>query len=247
MKRLTPLFAVLGMVLALASTAQAQLAITNTPQDGHVGPYRLIFYTLDKTQTINTNINYYNVWVSYKAAEVPKLREFTNATWKAIVSTETVDARDNTETNPYNPEHESWPIYNLNGIRVADHNFDLWTRGQGEPLDARITTEWGSLTFPRNESYASIATGTARDGTAYTNSTVYDGYPNAWLGNYPGTNGPNGDGNRHVMRAYQHLVNGDPNSSWIQGQEAYSPHLECLMALSSVLGGGPSGTRVAIE
>jgi len=53
----------------------------------------------------------------------PELRAYS---WKAVVSSDTVDARDNTGTNPTDSGHASIPIYSLAGVRVADDNNDLW-------------------------------------------------------------------------------------------------------------------------
>jgi hypothetical protein len=38
-----------------------------------------------------------------------------------------------------------------------------------------------------------------------------------------------------------------PQGSWIALQSGYTPHNFSVMVLSSVLGGGPSGTRVGIK
>ena len=225
MKRLTILIAVLGMVLALGSTARAQNAVTNTPQDGYNGPYRLIFFTEEHTPAASTNIASYNAFVTYKAAEVPKLNSITGVTWRAIVSTKTVDARDNTETNPLNPNHKSFPIYNLNGIRVSDDNIDLWS---SHVLDDILTNDWGSRIYPNGDTQAHIMTGTQLNGTKDGENYVGQDFPER--------------GDHNVARSFNW-----PEGSWINQQLGYTGHWYSLMALSSVLGGGPSGTRVGIK
>ena len=225
MKRLTILIAVLGMVLALGSTARAQNAVTNTPQDGYNGPYRLIFFTEEHTPAASTNIASYNAFVTYKAAEVPKLNSITGVTWRAIVSTKTVDARDNTETNPYNPNHKSFPIYNLNGIRVSNDNIDLWS---DDVLDDILTNDWGSKIYPRGDDKNQIMTGTQLNGTKDGESYVGQDFPDR--GDHP------------MARSYN-----QPQGSWINQQDGYTAAWYSVMALSSVLGGGPSGTRVGIK
>jgi hypothetical protein len=225
MKRLTILIAVMGMVLALGSTAHAQSAVTNTPQDGYGGPYRLIFFIEARTPATHTNIVHYNEYVTYKVAEVPKLNSITGATWRAIVSTKTVDARDNTETNPTNPNHKSWPIYNLGGIRVSNNNIDLWS---SHVLDDILTNEFGSRIYPNGQSQAKIMTGTQLNGTKDGENYVGQDFPDR--------------GDHNVMGSYNW-----PQGSWIALQSGYTPHNFSVMVLSSVLGGGPSGTRVGIK
>jgi len=56
------------------------------------------------------------------ANTVPELVAL-GTTWRAIGSTATVDARDNTGTNPLLP---GVPIYLLNDTKLADNNADLW-------------------------------------------------------------------------------------------------------------------------
>ena len=81
--------------------------------------YRLVFVTSGARDASSANIEDYNDFVkSYGDQAVV-------SNWKAIVSTATVDARDNTSSNP-TTDGVGVPIYNLMGELVADDYSDLW-------------------------------------------------------------------------------------------------------------------------
>jgi hypothetical protein len=85
------------------------------------GLYRLVFITSANHDALSTDITVYNAWVQSlaTAAGLP------GNDWRVIGSTDDVDARDNTGTNP-NVE-TGVPIYLVDGItKVADDNADLW-------------------------------------------------------------------------------------------------------------------------
>jgi hypothetical protein len=97
-----------------------------------------------------------------------------NTTWAAIVSTRTVDARDNTQTNPTNAAHDSVPIYFYNSIaltRIATGNADLW---DGE-IEAVIK---GNL-FGAPSGPTVVYTGTRPDGTRAFSLELGSGPPPA--------------------------------------------------------------------
>ena len=66
MKKLTTLFAVLGVVLALGPAAQAAPMVG--PTDGYTGPYRIIFCTVTKYTAVETDITVYNARIEAAAA-----------------------------------------------------------------------------------------------------------------------------------------------------------------------------------
>ena len=81
--------------------------------------------------------------------------------WKAIASTNAVNAITNTSTDPSPPGDTGVPIYVLNTailVRLADHYDDLWDGSVGVPLQR---TETGNFNPPPNIAW----TGTATDGT----------------------------------------------------------------------------------
>ncbi len=69
------------------------------------------------------NIAEYNAFVTGVADSVPELLAL-GVTWTAIGSTSTVDARDNTNTNPGSAV--GVPIYLLNDTLLVNDNTDLW-------------------------------------------------------------------------------------------------------------------------
>lgn len=122
------LTAILVFVPMIGSTQ-----IVVTPGDlGPGEPYRLVFYLDDvntggsfdlRTTATSADIGFYNDHIRQSIIHFPELRAYD---WTALVSTTTVDARDNTGTNPTDAGHASVPIYSLTGVRVADDNIDLW-------------------------------------------------------------------------------------------------------------------------
>src|SRR5262245_19190294 len=85
--------------------------------------YRLAFVTSTTRSAYSSNIDDYNTFVTNVANTVPELASL-GTTWKAIGSTATVDARDNTGTNPV-PDGVGVPIFLLNDTLLAADNFDL--------------------------------------------------------------------------------------------------------------------------
>jgi len=128
----------LAATLGTASAAQAALVVV--PPDLAVGDqYRLVFVTEGKRDATSTDIDDYNTFVTsqvrlsilpgttdtalYQALNAAGIDPNT-ITWKAIGSTASVDARDNTGTNP--TLSTGVPIYLIDGNRVANNNADLW-------------------------------------------------------------------------------------------------------------------------
>ncbi len=104
----------------LAATAVAQVQLP--PADLAPGaPYRVMFLTSSARDASSTDIDDYNQFVAQNAAH-----SGLNGTWRALVSTESVAARDNTATNPIAPGATGVPIYLPNGTRIADDYDELW-------------------------------------------------------------------------------------------------------------------------
>lgn len=117
--------AALAAAAVLFGGPAASLAVPITvPTDLTVGDqYRLLFVTSTTRDGTSTNIADYNAFVTAAANAVPGLVEL-GTTWTAIVSTDTVDARDNTKTASTSGA-SGVPIYSLDDRRLRDDDF-LW-------------------------------------------------------------------------------------------------------------------------
>jgi hypothetical protein len=133
---------------ALAITATAALAAPITIPAG-LNPgdqYRLAFVTSTFRTATSTDIADYNAFVTAAANSQTELAAL-GTTWMAIASTATVDARDNTGTNP---SSTGFPIFLLDpaSTKIADNNADLW---DGD-LDAALNvTESGTSIAPSRD------------------------------------------------------------------------------------------------
>ncbi|MBC1194095.1 PEP-CTERM sorting domain-containing protein [Microcystis aeruginosa BLCCF158] len=155
-----------GVALATLVTASAaQAALVVVPADLAPGAqYRLVFVTAGTRNATSTNIDDYNTFVTNEATGgTPAIDtaldtalngagfDLSTITWKAIGSTASVDARDNTGTNP--TLSTGVPIYLIDGNRVANNNADLWdgsiqTAINRTPLDTVSTSlVWTGTTF----------------------------------------------------------------------------------------------------
>ncbi|MBC8230103.1 PEP-CTERM sorting domain-containing protein [bacterium] len=136
--------------------------------------YRLAFLTPGTIDATSSDISTYNTFVTNEANAQVELAAL-GTTWKAIGSTASVDARDNTETNPFNASHISVPIFLLNETKLVDSNDDLWDGtidtffnvfSDGTVVGGIVPTVW---------------TGTSPDGTIGSlglgSSSVVGGYP----------------------------------------------------------------------
>lgn len=104
--------------------------------------YRLVFVTSGVNTAASTDIADYNSFVSNAANSVAALAAL-GATWTAIASTAIIDARDNTETNPF----EDGPgvrIFDTRGNVIATDNADLWD-GTIPPIGIRYAETGASL------------------------------------------------------------------------------------------------------
>ena len=119
----------------LAITTQAEAAPVTTPTGLNPGDtYRLAFITSVTRDATSANIADYNAFVSGVANANTELAAL-GTTWTAIASTTTVDARDNTGTNPFT-NGAGLPIYLLDGsTKIADDNADLWDSSIDNPLN----------------------------------------------------------------------------------------------------------------
>ena len=147
--------AVVGWGAVIVAPTGASAAIVTTPVGLSPGDqYRLAFVTTTLRDATSSNIADYNDFVTLAANSEPDLADL-GATWTAIASTETIDARDNTGTNPF---FTGEPIYLLDGTKIADNYADLWDGTINQPLDIFQT----GATAP----FVPIFTGTGTNGVA---------------------------------------------------------------------------------
>jgi len=107
----------------VASLSASAANITIPPSSLSPGSqYRLAFVTGTFKFSTFTDIGEYNAFVDGVANGVGS-QIAGLSTWKAIASTASVAAIDNTLTDAGSP---SYPIYNLSGEEVAITNADLW-------------------------------------------------------------------------------------------------------------------------
>jgi hypothetical protein len=144
------------VVCILLAGRCAQADLVTVPTDlGPNAQYRLAFLTSQLISGDSTNIAVYNNFVTASANAVSELGSL-GTTWRAIVSTPTMDARVNTVTlAPFSP---SVPIYLLDGSRIAGGNNELWDGSLATFLNI---TELGTVVAA-----ATVWTGTNRVGAA---------------------------------------------------------------------------------
>jgi len=105
--------------------------------------YRFAFFTSGTTTAQSADIDTYNEWVQglANATTVYDIGADEGVTWKVIGSTNTIDARDNTSTNPHIQTGHA--IFLLDGSTVVANNYaDLWDGGIQSIIDL---TEQGTL------------------------------------------------------------------------------------------------------
>jgi hypothetical protein len=146
-----------GAVLAQTAAPALSAPVTTPPGLNPGDQYMLAFVTSSATTAGSGNIADYNAFVTTVANSQLALAALAT-TWTAIGSTSSVDARDNTGTNPIGT---GVPIFLLDGVsKIADNNADLWDGTIDLPLNV---TEAGNA-LPQ----VSVWTGTASNGTKST-------------------------------------------------------------------------------
>jgi len=158
----------LAAAFVLGTATATQAAPVVTPLGLNPGDtYRLAFITSGYQRAEENDIAFYNQFVTDIANGEASLASL-GTTWMAIGSTATVDARDNTNTNP-GTEPNAIPIYLLDGATLvsSDHR-DIWINGIGNPINIDETgnqiPESGEFSVDDH-----AWTGTAADGTAANN------------------------------------------------------------------------------
>lgn len=101
--------------------------------------YRLAFVSSGKRDAESTDIADYNAFVQSAADAVPELLSL-GTTWKAMASTETVNARDNTGTTS-----DTTPVFLLDGTMLVSAAMDLWNTASVNLLNPLAIDELGQL------------------------------------------------------------------------------------------------------
>lgn len=166
-KPLFALYLVLGGLLVSAIISEVRAAPVVVPTGLAPGdPYRLAFVTSAERDAISSDIADYNAFVTSAAAAVPELAAL-GTIWRAIGSTSSIDARDNTGTNPLT-DGVGVPVYSLDGVDlIALNNADLW---DGTIVTPIRETENGTIDNPG----ALVWTGSWFDGTGFVPALLGD-------------------------------------------------------------------------
>ena len=161
MRRLQAFFAF--VLLAVSSSVSSAELILQPPGLEPGDKYRLLFLTSTERDGTSSRIESYNDFVQNTADAAPVVGAW-DLDWKALLSTATVDARDNTQTAP---EDESMPIYRVDGVLIANdyeqfYGIDLELSLNVTELDAVVTE---NTPIP-NTSRGVVWTGTIGSGIA---------------------------------------------------------------------------------
>lgn len=163
------LFAV-GLALVVLGKKQSTVADIPVPEGLQPGDtYHLLINTSTFTNALSSSIEYYNNHVQ-TAADFAGIGSSEGVTWKAIASTETIDARVNAVVGA------EVPVYNTRSAgmqKIADGFNDLW--------DGTIDS------FPAYNEFGSFNgvdpwTGSTPNGLRATGSTLGDISGTAWCG-----------------------------------------------------------------
>ncbi len=208
--RLRAVLAIVAVtVVALATSASAELVtelgILDLTANGGINPatsspwqagdtYRFAFASSGLTAATSSDINYYNAFVQNLANASPlNIGAAQGVTWKAIASTPTVDARDNTSTNvAVNGTGESTFLLDGTSIVATDYTA-LWTfDGHTTAINKTELLTNPANNLPGGSQWGDTWTGTHRD--SYTPGGNY-GTKDASSGG-----GPLGDPDGTAMR-----------------------------------------------
>ncbi len=158
------LMVAVGVFASPAVHAQTGQSVTqNSPlkpsaiADG--GSFRLLFVTTQTTAATSSDIATYNAFVQASAAGGDSAIQPFSSEFRALISTEAVDARDNTATHPVTNSGTDAPIYWLGGVKAADDYTDFydgeWDSVVGRDQNGDTTTP-GSL-WTGSESNGTVA------------------------------------------------------------------------------------------
>ena len=231
-------WAVAALALATLAPARAQLAcqlgVLDLSANGGINPatgvawvagdtYRLVFVTSANTTCESKDITTYNSFVQGLAAASTSYPKLGNGLWKVVGSTSTVDARDNTKTNPsVNGVGET--VFRMDGNFVIANNYaDLWDGinsshvAGGNYLGVHLDQNGNARLSER------VRTGSGANGTAAGDGRVLGG---------SGENPPRVQtGRNYAPDFYGGLGSGNWMQDWSENAASAGP----VFALSGVL------------
>ena len=127
--------------------------------------FRLLFISSATRNAVPTDIDTYNTWVQNLAAAGHTGIQIYSSSFRAVGSTEDVDARDNTSTT-YTSSDKGVAIYWLNGNKAADQYEDFYDGDWDE--EASMRTEAGTTVAAPDY----VWTGSRANGTAHNNNPL---------------------------------------------------------------------------
>jgi len=166
-----------GLLVVTLGQATAGV-VTTVPTSLSPGDsYRLAFVTSGTIDATSPDIGVYNTFVDGLGDANVLVSD-----WRAIGSTSSVDARDNTGTNPLS-DGVGVPIFRLNDELLAFDNVDLWAGSISTGTD--ITDEGQQVV-------TQVWTGSDDDGTAisFFGPHYLGAGAAAWTGIFAGISGP---------------------------------------------------------
>jgi len=156
---------ILGVgTLSMAGTASATLIeAIDALDDGAM--YRVLFTTSEATTAQSSDIAFYNQFVT-NAANTGSLTENLGLSWKAIASTNNMNAQTN--TGVYSHDDLLVTMFNMMGQVVAVSGQDLWLGNWSAPLGVGLDASGG-------RTMSATWTGTSKDGQT-TNKPMGERY-----------------------------------------------------------------------
>ena len=158
-------------VYALSEVFEVAVPITEVPADWSLAPvglqegdqFRLLFISSTSRNASPSEIATYNTWIQARAANGHTDIQDYSSSFRAVGSTEDMDARDNTGTT-YTSSDKGVAIYWLGGNKVADDYEDFYDEDWDE--EAAMKNESGT-----GEHAVTAWTGSDHDGTEMLQGT----------------------------------------------------------------------------
>ena len=234
-KSLTLSFGTLPDGVTEGSQATATVALTDNeirvtsslvPDGAVIGDeFRLLFVTSGRRVATQTDIAVYDGFVQSAAAAGHDDIQSYSGQFRALGSTEDVDARDNTGTT-FTSSDKGVPIYWLNGPQAADHYQDFYD-GSWDNRDPGRNEDGDDVDFDQSQGKL-VWTGTKADGTASINplggANANYGDPARGAGNellYGGTTTGTTSYRMYGLSFVLHVA--PPDAPYVTGVEAVSP------------------------
>lgn len=137
--------------------------------------YRLVITTHLLSPASSPDIEFYNEIVNQ---DVDKSNPaLAHLDWRAVVSTSTVDARDNTGTNwIFNQINNlpEVPIYRTDGVLAADHGLGFFFNTERLPVSLAVGADGKEVPISLIEGGVDVWTGTNANGKAFVVERPFD-------------------------------------------------------------------------